>query len=262
MISLVKENWRLILELAKREVKDRYTDSVLGNLWAVGHPLFLMVLYSVIFNYVFTARIGDSYELPQDLTTYILSGLIPWLTVQEVLGRSASVITTNSNLVKQIVFPVEILPIKSSISVIPSLAISTLFIILYQLYQIHSVPITILLFPILWLSLVIHMIAITYLLSGLGVYFRDLKEIIIVFNSANLFLMPVIFLPGVLPDYVDYFFHLNPFSYMVWSFQDIFYFGEIRHLPELSLFVLSSPLTLYVSYSIFMKFKSAFGDNL
>ena len=113
LVRIVQRNWHLTWALAKREITDRYAGQMLGMLWTVGNPLLLMGVYLFIFGVVFRVRIGGTIDLPMGYTTYILSGLIPWFAVSESLNKGCSIITGNSNLVKQVVFPLEILPIKA-----------------------------------------------------------------------------------------------------------------------------------------------------
>ena len=98
-----------MLELARRDIADRYVGQFLGMFWAVAHPLFMMGIYVFIFAFVFKVKIGDSLDIPRDYTVYILSGLIPWMAFQECMSKSCSAISANSSLVKQVVFPVEVL---------------------------------------------------------------------------------------------------------------------------------------------------------
>jgi lipopolysaccharide transport system permease protein len=108
--TLVTKHRVLTLHLARREVTDRYTGQVLGLLWTILHPLTLILVYVFVFRYVFRVTIGGSGALPFDYTTYLLAGVIPWLGFQDALARSSTVMTANANLVKQVIFPVEILP--------------------------------------------------------------------------------------------------------------------------------------------------------
>ncbi len=253
---------QLTWEMAIREIRDRYAGQVFGALWAIGHPIFLMAIYLVIFNFIFRARVGGTYDLPRDLTTYILAGLVPWLTFQDVLSRSPTAISANANLVKQVVFPVDILPVRTVISALPNLLIGVLILVIYELYRNHSLPWTYLLFPLLLTVQVVAMTGVAFLFSTVGVYFRDLKDIVTVFNAANLFMMPVLFVPGVLPGYVEKAFYLNPFSYMVWCYQDIFYYGRFEHPWSWGIFLAGSILLLAASTKLYLKTRTMFGNVL
>src|SRR5690349_2469446 len=101
--------WRhrtLTYEMARREIKDRYAGQLLGSIWAFGHPILMVGLYLVIFKYVFRLS-ATSVEGSADYIVYLLSGMIPWLAIQDSLNKSTSVLVSNSRLVKQIVFPIE-----------------------------------------------------------------------------------------------------------------------------------------------------------
>jgi lipopolysaccharide transport system permease protein len=261
-MALVRRHHLLIWEMTRRDLLDRYVGQVLGSVWVIGHPIFLMLLYAFIFNFIFPARLGDSYAMPRDLTTYILAGLIPWLTFQDVLARATTAVSSNRNLVKQIVFPVEILPVKTVLAGLPTLLVTTLFLAFYTLTQENALPWTYTLIPLVWLALVTHMVATAYLLSGIGVFIRDIKDLVTVFSSANLFMTPILLHPGVLPPFAERLLLLNPFSYMVWCFQDVFYFGRIEHPMSWLLFLGSAPLMLGLSLSLFTRLKLAFGDRL
>lgn len=262
IFSLFQNNKSLILELTKREIRDKYVGNAFGLFWSIGHPLLLMGIYVVIFTFVFPSRFPEELSITRDYTAFILSGLIPWLTFQDSLSRASTVITQNSNLVKQIVFPIEILPVKSVLSAMPSQVVSTLILLSYEVMIIGSVPLSFLFVPVLMLVQILYMLALSYLLGGLGVYVRDLKDVVTVFNSANLFMMPIIFVPGVIPKSLEFVFYLNPFSYMIWVYQDVTFYGEMMHPIAWIVFFGFSFLALLGSFSVFSRVKHAFGDLL
>ena len=113
----------LTIQLSLSEISDRYQGQVFGLVWVVGHPLFLMGLYVFLFAYIFPSRTGITGGT--NLTTYILSGLIPWLTFSELMSRSCTTITSSAGLVKQIMFPIVVLPIKTTLVTLVPQIIST-----------------------------------------------------------------------------------------------------------------------------------------
>src|SRR4051794_23919093 len=80
-MALMARHRRLVLAMARRDLTNRYAGQLLGAFWIVAHPLFLTLLYLFIFGVVFRQRMGGTHELPLDYASYILSGLIPWLTL-------------------------------------------------------------------------------------------------------------------------------------------------------------------------------------
>ena len=261
LVRLARTYRYLAMELAIRDVRDRFAGHLFGVVWTIAHPLFLMGLYVAIFAYVFPARGLTAEGRTQDLTVYILAGLIPWLCFQEVLARSATAITGNASLVKQIVFPVELLPIKTVLGCLPAQLVATAFLmILAWITGLGSAAL--LLFPVALLLQVAAMMGVALALSAIGAYVRDLRELVIVFCSANLFLQPVLYAPNQLPRVLRPVLWLNPFSHVVWVFQDVFFFGRIAHPWSWVALTVGSSLTLGVGFRLFRSFKHRFGDLL
>jgi len=259
---LASRHGELVWELTKRDVRDRYAGQVLGVLWAVGHPLFLMALYVTVFAYIFPARLEGRIPIPRDFTVYILAGLIPWITFQEVLSRASTCIVNSAGLVKQIVFPVEVLPIKTVLGSSLGQLVSTTALCAYLLLTDNDFSITFALILVLWFFQLLAMIGIGYILAAVGVYIKDIKDFVVVFSAANFFLQPVIYSPEAVPKAMQYFFYLNPFSYMTWCYQDAIYFGSIEHPVAWVVFAGGSICLAAGGYALFRKLAPAFGNVL
>src|SRR5215470_14108243 len=88
----------LVFELVKRELRDRHVGQILGVIWAYGHPLLLMLIYSFLFAYVFPTRYaGHAHEHP-DFAVSVLSGVVSWLAFQEILARSTTILLSHASL--------------------------------------------------------------------------------------------------------------------------------------------------------------------
>src|SRR5262245_48719398 len=110
--SLVRHR-RLAWELAKRELVDRYVGQVGGAIWSIVQPALMIAIFILLFAGVFTTRVAASSGSPKQQIVYLLSGLIPWMTIQDALARSSTIITSNAALVKQVSFPLTVLPVKT-----------------------------------------------------------------------------------------------------------------------------------------------------
>jgi lipopolysaccharide transport system permease protein len=133
-------NRALTFAMAKREITDKYTRQVLGSVWAIGHPLVLVCVYIFLFQVVLKLRMGGTVEMPLDYVAYLLSGLIPWLAVQESLGKGSTVITSQANLVKQVVFPIDVLPVKSVLACFVTQVVGTACLMAYVLVDHGGLP--------------------------------------------------------------------------------------------------------------------------
>jgi len=252
----------LTLTLARREVTDRYTRQILGSVWAVGHPLIHVLVYIFIFQVVLKLRVGGTVEMPLDYVAYLLSGLIPWLAVQEALNKGSTVITSNANLVKQVVFPIEVLPVKTVLACFVTQGVGTVCLALYVLITHGSLPWTYALLPILWLFQAVGMAGLVSALAALGVYVRDIKELVQVFAVVGLYLVPVVYLPEWVPESLRPILYFNPFSHVVWCYQDVCYFGEFRHAWSWLIFGVGAPLTFLLGYALFRRLQTHFGSVL
>ncbi len=262
ILSLLTRHRQLTWEMSKREISERYAGQLFGLFWAVGHPLALIAVYVFIFAYVFKMKIGGTYKLPLDYTTYLLCALIPWMAFQETMMKSTTSITGNSNLVKQVIFPVEVLPIKTVISSLVTQIILTVFLILYVLITHKGLLWTYVLIPVPVFFQVLGMIGMSYVLSSIGTYFRDLKDFTQVFCLLGMYIMPIFYLPDQVPAIFRPLLYLNPFSYLAWCYQDIFYFGRFEHWWAWVVYICLSVGTFYVGYRIFRKLKVMFGNVL
>jgi lipopolysaccharide transport system permease protein len=179
--------------------------------------------------FVFRQKIGGTVDLPLDYTTYILCGLIPWMSFQESMNKAAAVIVGHSGLVKQVVFPLEILPVKVVIASCLSQVVAVPILIVYVLVTHGSVPASYLLIPVIFLVQVVAMVGMAFLLAAVGTYFRDVKDFVQVFCVIGMYVMPIFYLPAQVPAVFRPVLYLNPFSYMIWCYQDVFYFGRFEH---------------------------------
>lgn len=259
---LAFRNRELLFELVKRELNEQFMGGVLGAIWIVFHPLFLIAVYIFVFGFVFKNKIGGSYELPLDYTTYILSGLIPWLNLQQVLAKSCSAITSNAGLVKQVIFPIELLPIKSMLATVPNQLISMAALLIYVLFRYHAVPWSYLALPLLMVFQIMMSIGLSFMLSATTTFVRDIKEVVNVFSFAGMFLLPIVYLPAWVPNAFKPLVYCNPFSYMIWCYQDVFYFGRMEHPIAWVVFALLSLGTLSFGLYVFRSLKTHFGDVL
>jgi lipopolysaccharide transport system permease protein len=265
LVSLLTQHRQLTWAMTQRELNDRYAGQVLGTLWAIGHPILLMGLYVFIFGYIFPSRMNLGDEMPRSFVTYILAGIIPWLTFADSMSKGTSVIVGNMNLVKQVVFPLEVLPVKGVLASFVSQLVATGFLLLYMVAVDHQLPLTVLMLPCLFFLQLLAMIGTSYLFSSVGVYFRDLKDVVQVFTTAGLFLAPIIYLPTWVDNIWSPFavvLYLNPFSHLVWCYQDVFYFGRFEHPASWGIFVILSIVLFYGGYRVFRKLKPMFGQML
>jgi len=262
IVALLVKHWELTLELTRRELVDRYAGQVLGAFWALAHPLLLIGVYLFMFGYVFRVRLESRADLPADYATYLLAGMIPWLALAEVLNKSPTAVTTSATLVKQVVFPVEILPVKTVLGSLLPQAIGLIVLAGYLLATTGRLPATFLTLPFLIALQIVGMAGLAMALAAVGVFLRDLKDIVQIFTLLGIYLVPVLYLPAMIPEAIRPLLYANPLAYLIWCYQDLCYFGSFAHPMAWLVTGASSLASFAIGWRIFRRLKPLFGNAL
>jgi lipopolysaccharide transport system permease protein len=228
-VQSVIKNLPLAATLARRELSRRHAGQFLGAIWAIGQPLFLMLLFLFIFGIVFKQRMGGTVELPRDYAVYILSGLVPWLSFQPTLITTCTSITGNGNLIKQFTIDSAVFPLKDVLVTFVFWAVGIAVVLFYTLAIFRSLPWTLLLLPVAAVIQFVTAIGFGWALASLSVFVRDIREVMQIATTAGIYILPIVYLPNWVPPLFRPFLYLNPFSYLIWVYQDTLYFGRLEH---------------------------------
>ncbi|MGY4472610.1 ABC transporter permease [Bradyrhizobium sp. USDA 3364] len=248
--------------MASRELRMRYAGQFAGALWIVGHPVFQMAVYIFIFGAVFRQRIGGTLEMPRDYTTYILSGLVPWLTLSAMLPGLCATVVNNSNLVKQFTFRPEILVVKDVLIAMVFWTVGVAVITIYVAAAYHALPLTFVLLPIVLALTILFFVGLGWILSAVGVFVRDMKDVAVVLVSAGVYVLPIVYLPSWAPALFRPLIALNPLSAYIWVYQDMLYFGRFEHPYAWIFFAIMSLACFGLGYRLFQTLKPSFGKVL
>jgi lipopolysaccharide transport system permease protein len=262
LVELLSARRRLTYELARREVSAEHNAKRLGIFWGLFQPLFLLAVYAFIYGVVFRVRIGDTYELPRNYTVYLLSGLVPWFAFQLSMTKATTVIIANAALVKQVVFDLFVLPVATALAACLSLVIGLCFVVVYTFAVYQTVPATYLLVPLLVIVQFIAMAGFAYVLSSLGTFIQDVRDLVQLAAIVLIFLMPIVYLPNAVPAAFNPLLWLNPFTYMVYCYQDALYYGRFQHPYSWLAFPLWSTFIFVAGYRLFRRVRPYFGNVL
>lgn len=257
--------WRrreLVLEMTRRDVVDRYAGQVLGSSWAIIAPLLTMATYMLAFGVIFRSRIGPD-DNGTGYVAFALAGLVPWMGLQDCLSRATMAIVGNGNLVKQIVFPSEILPLKVALGTLPALIIGLLATIGVSAMagRLDAFGLLVLL-PTALVCYILLLAGLSYLLAAIGVFVRDIKDLIAFLLTIGLFLHPILYTPAGTPAWLRPLFLLSPFSYMIWCFRDALIGRDPEHVWSWVVFPVFSILVFMLGWRTFQMLKPTFGNAL
>ena len=258
---MLRQRKELVLALARRDILDRYAGKVLGGLWAIANPLLLMAVYVFAFTVLFRGRVGAEGSA-LEYTAYILVALVPWVAMTEVIGRAPEAVTSNANLVRQIVFPNELLPLKIAFGALPTLVLGLAVALLVCALTGHASFKGWALLPIPIICYFLMSTGFAYLLAAFGVFVRDIKEIVTVMLSMGLFLHPILYPPGVAPEALHLLFYFSPISYVLWILRDAaFYGGVTEPWVWIGAFLLSVGI-FAVGFRVYTILQPSFGNAL
>ncbi|WP_089976898.1 ABC transporter permease [Luteibacter sp. UNCMF331Sha3.1] len=246
--------------MSKRELLGRYRGATFGLLWSLISPFLMLGVYTIAFGYIMKSRWPHTSDSTGEYALILFVGLIIHGYFAECLVRSPTLITGNPNLVKRIIFPLEILPWPMVLSALFHVAANFIvFACLHFVFKLY-VPLTIFLVPIVVAPFVIFTMGVSWFLASLGVYIRDIPQVTGVFATAMLFLSSAIIPVDTLPEKYRVIFALNPLSFIINQAREVALWGHLPDFAGLTLYAVGSAVFAYLGYAWFLKTKRGFAD--
>lgn len=249
----------LIFRLIQREIVGRYRGSFAGLAWSFITPLIMLVLYTFVFSVVFKAKWKD-FDTSGGFALILFSGLIVHGLLAECINRSPGLITGNANYVKKMVFPLEIYAWVTVGSAVFHAGISWLVLTIAQICMGVPLPWTAVLFPVVMIPLLLGCLGVSWFLSALGVYFRDIVQITGTLSTLLLFLSPVFYALDSIPPKYRPLIEMNPLTGVLESARKVLMFGELPSILNLLIGSLIGLAVAYVGYFFFQKSRDGFAD--
>lgn len=263
ILQSIQRNRSLILDMTRREIKKKYQGTFLGLAWSFISPLLMLSVYTFVFAVVFKSRWGMTGDESRiDFAITLFAGLIVFGIFSESLNQSPALIIGNPNYVKRVIFPLEILSIISVLSILFNAAMSVLVLLAMQLIFKNSLPFTIVFFPLVVLPIIFLSLGVSWLFSALGVYIRDIGQIL-GFLTTILFFTSAIFFPAsALPENYQTFIKLNPLVLLIEQSRNVLIYGVMPDWASLGILFVVSSLTAWAGYWWFQKTRKGFADVL
>jgi lipopolysaccharide transport system permease protein len=260
-LSLIWSKRVLALELARRELFERYGLSAFGRFWAVFQPLALMAVLAFVFVYVFRVRIGGTNSTPGiDYTLFMCAGFQAWMGISAGLSASSQAVIGNAPLIKQIEFPTPILVVKATLTALIPQAVGLTFVLFYSVIALGYIsPLLPLLGPLLLLQ-IFAMIGLGWMCAVITVFFRDFSEVLSTFLMISLYILPIVYPPTAIPREFQVAISLNPFSHMIYAYQDVLVYGAIQHPESWAVLAGLALVTFFLGYRMFRRTQHVFGE--
>lgn len=255
-------HFALVVQMARRDVVGRYRGSFVGLLWSFFNPLLMLMIYTFVFGIIFKSRWNDQVAGHFGFAIILFTGLNINSLFTECANRAPTLIVENTNFVKKVVFPLEVLSWSALGSALFHLLISTIVLLVISLLVKGSLPWTIVLFPAVVMCFLPFVAGTIWLLASLGVFLRDLKQAIGIVTAALMFLAPILYPKEFIPEPYRDWMYLNPLTVIVEASQDVLIWGRQPSWIHLGLYTVSSCLFAWLAFAWFERSRKGFADVL
>lgn len=261
--------WRLRLlfwQLVQRDVLARYRGSLLGLLWSFATPLLMLAVYTFVFSVVFQARWGGA-AAPEgggrlEFAILLFAGLIVFNLFAECINKAPGLVLGHASYVKRVVFPLHVLPWVSLGSALFHALISLLVLLLAMLVDGRVPGLMALWLPLVLLPFGLMILGLSWLLAALGVYLRDIGQVVGLMLTALMFLSPIFYPASALPESVRAWLALNPLSLIIEQLRRVLVWNQAPDWLGLGVYTLVALLVAWLGLAFFEKVRRGFADVL
>ncbi|MDR2990348.1 MAG: ABC transporter permease [Burkholderiaceae bacterium] len=219
-------NRALIVQFIRREVAGRYKGSFLGLFWTIITPLIMLAIYTFVFGFIFKSRWRSTSSSHAEFAIVMFVGILVHGLMAECLNRAPVLIVGNPNYVKKVVFPLQALGwISVGTALFHMLVASCILLVAVLLWQGH-LPLTAVLAPVVLLPFLVFTVGLVWFLSSLGVFMRDLGQVMGIVTSLLMFLAPVFYPITSVPKALQIVIMFNPLTFIIEQLRDVVIWGH------------------------------------
>lgn len=261
VFSDLLDNRHLLLQLIKRDIAGRYKGSSFGIAWAFLNPLLMLCVYTVVFGVFLRSHwTGTSNSL--QFSVILFAGLIIFNFFAECLTRAPLLIRGHVNYVKKVMFPLELLPWMVVGTSLFHLGISLLVWTVFSIFIYGAIQWTIVFLPLIFVPLVFMVIGICWVISSLGVYLRDINQVIGVITPIVMFLCPIFYAIESLPKPFQALLVMNPLTFIIQQARGVMIDGSLPDFTKLFIYMTASMIFAWLSLAWFQRARDGFADVL
>lgn len=266
LLRLPSSLWQhrsLILTLAKREVVGRYKGSLFGVLWSFISPLMMLSVFTFVFGEIFQARWGSAGQQVSghlEFAVALFAGLLQYNLLAECVSKAPHLVTSQPNYVKKIVFPLEILAVVSLAAALFHFVVAYGIILVLTAISDWHFHWTMLYTPVIMAPFVFLVLGVSWAMAALGVYVRDIAQIVPPALTALMFLSPVFYPLSSVNPKLHVLYQINPLTTVIEQVRSTLLFGNA---PDWGVLLPYGGICLVVGtmgYAIFQHTRQGFAD--
>lgn len=262
LLNLIREHRNLIKQLTKREFELKYKGSFLGGIWSFITPLVMLAVYTFIFSVVFKARWGiEQSDNKFEFAMIIFSGLIIYNIFNETVSKSTTIILSNVNYVKKVIFPLDILPLTTLLSSLINAFFNIVVLVVGIMVFVPDWNIMWIFISLIYLlPISLFSLGFAYIVASIGVYIRDLAYTVGVLLNILFYVTPIFYPISLVPKFMHPIMNLNPLTYVIEGYRKAVFAGEFPNWGSFLIFTLCGYIFMLLSVWLFRKLKRGFAD--
>lgn len=245
----------MLSNLVKKDLRTRYKGSVLGFLWTFVNPLLQLVVYTMVFSLIMRAGV-DKYYI------YLFVALVPWIFFATSLTSSAASIIGSKDLIKKVYFPRIIIPMSVVNGAFMNMIFTMVVVFVALIFSGIGISQYIIFLPVIMVLEYLFALGLSFMVSALNVYFRDLEHILGIVTMAWMYGTPILYGIDMVPEQLQPIFNLNPMTPIILAFRDILYYKTMPNLSHMGLILFWSIGFIVSGYLIFQKLQRNFVEEL
>ncbi len=262
----IRQSWlqrQLFWKLLRRDFAERYRGSYLGVLWSLLLPLLSLLVFTFFFGVIFQMRwAGRSEGSLTELALALFVGLALYNFLAECLTRAPGLVLAHPNYVKNVIFPLDMLPVVMVASALLTLILTLLVILLLQAMIGVGLSWKVLWLPATILPLTLFLLGLSAFLAALGVYIRDIQQLITPVTQLLMFLSPVFYPVSALPEAMRPWLQLNPLALAIEQTRGLILFDQSPDRLEYLISLAAGIVAMLLGAWWFARTRKGFADVL
>lgn len=245
----------VLLVTTINEIRGRYMGTMLGIAWTIAYPFLFLGLYASVYGAILGVRVANM--TPYDYILLIFSGLIPFIGFSEALTMTTHSVVANKSLLKNTLFPIELLPIKAVLASCVSMLVGFIGLVIALWVHGHFGPSQFLLVYVVVLQITFT-IGLGWILSALNVFFRDLGQVIGIMVLFLMIISPIGYTSDMIPQKLKLLAYANPLYYFIELYRQAL-FGGVSLIMLIG-FSLASIAIFVLGHMFFVRLKPVFTE--
>ncbi|EKZ95731.1 polysaccharide ABC efflux pump, inner membrane subunit [Cupriavidus sp. HMR-1] len=261
VLRAVLQQRHLFTQLVRRDIVGRYRGSLFGIVWAFLNPLLMLSLYTIVFGMFLRTRWAGSQN-SFEFSVVLFAGLILFNFFAECINRAPMLVVANANYVKKVVFPLEMLAWVAVGTAFFHTVISLIVWVIFSTLVYGTVHWTLVYLPLILVPLIFMTIGLVWIVSSLGVYLRDIGQVIGVATSVVMFLSPIFYPVDTLPESFRALLLMNPLTFLIEQARLVMLGGGTPDISTLAIYMASSIAFAWLALAWFQHARKGFADVL